>query len=52
MPLATRSLGRLLLPVVLGLSPVAASAASEVTILRDEWAALPRPKSWERDPPI
>ena len=37
MPLATRSLGRLLLPVVLGLSPVAASAASEATILRDAW---------------
>ena len=37
MPLATRSLGRFLLPVVMGLSPLAASAASEVTILRDEW---------------
>ena len=37
MPLAVRSLGRFLLPVVMGLSPLAASAASEVTILRDEW---------------
>ena len=31
-----RSLGGLLLPVVLGLSPMAA-AASDITILRDEW---------------
>ena len=23
-----------------------------MAILRDEWAALPRPKSWERDPPL
>ncbi|WP_290739815.1 penicillin acylase family protein [Amaricoccus sp.] len=33
----TRSLGRLLLPALLALSPIAASAASDVTILRDEW---------------
>ncbi|MBP7000422.1 MAG: penicillin acylase family protein [Amaricoccus sp.] len=32
-----RPLGRLLLPALLALSPLAASAASEVTILRDEW---------------
>lgn len=32
-----RSLGRLLLPALLALSPLAASAASEVTILRDQW---------------
>ena len=37
MPMATRSLGRFLLPVVVGLSPIAASAASDVTILRDQW---------------
>ncbi len=37
MPLTDWSLGRLLLPVALGLSPVAAAAASDVTILRDAW---------------
>ena len=37
MPLTPRSLGGLLLPALLSLSPLAASAASEVTILRDQW---------------
>ena len=37
MPLTPRSLGRLLLPVALSLSPLAAQAASDVTILRDQW---------------
>ena len=37
MPTTARSFGRLLLPALLALSPVAASAASEVTILRDQW---------------
>ncbi|HET9070176.1 MAG TPA: penicillin acylase family protein, partial [Amaricoccus sp.] len=39
MPTRTRSLGQLLLPVILGLTPLAtaAQAASDVTILRDEW---------------
>lgn len=33
----TRSVGRLLLSAVLALSPLAGSAASDVTILRDQW---------------
>lgn len=38
MPVKTRSLGRLLLlPALVALSPLAASAASDVTILRDQW---------------
>ena len=37
MPLTPRSLGGLLLPALLSLSPLAANAASEVTILRDQW---------------
>lgn len=37
MPLTARSLGRLVLPAVLSLSPLAAQAASDVTILRDAW---------------
>ena len=37
MPLSARSVRRFLVPVILGLSPLAASAASDVTILRDEW---------------
>ena len=37
MPLTPRSLGGLLLPALLSLSPLAASAASDVTILRDQW---------------
>ena len=37
MPLFARSVRRFLVPVILGLSPLAASAASDVTILRDEW---------------
>src|SRR5690606_20282348 len=37
MPMTSRSLGRFLLPALLSLSPLAASAASDVTILRDQW---------------
>jgi len=36
-PLTARTLHRLLLPAILGLTPLAAAAASDVTILRDEW---------------
>jgi penicillin G amidase len=37
MPLSARSMCRFVVPVILGLSPLAASAASDVRILRDEW---------------
>lgn len=37
MPLTIRTARRALLPIILGLSPLAASAASDVTILRDDW---------------
>ena len=37
MPLTIRTARRALLPIILGLSPLAASAASDVMILRDHW---------------
>lgn len=37
MPVNVSALRGLLLPLVLGLSPLAANAASDVTILRDDW---------------
>lgn len=37
MPALIRPFGRLLLPALVALAPVTASAASDVTILRDEW---------------
>lgn len=37
MPVTARAMRRLLIPLVLGLVPIAANAASDVKILRDDW---------------